>query len=94
MTSQNDQSGPTLKHPLIPLGVAEALPDLLAEVEHHLRQGLAGRPHLEVTARVLLAELDHCVELACDRGRQVPAARWELLVRELQRLKRKFEARP
>ena len=94
-----------LREPLIPLGVATALPALLIKIrefwgEQEQRGPGAARPldswdraNAAIATKLALADLDHCISAATGCGQQVPAARWESLLEDLQSLKRELDAR-
>ena len=93
-----------LRVPLIPLSVATALPALLIEIRDHWREQeqkgpRSARPldswdrtNAAIATKLALAYLDQCISLAIGCGQQVPAARWELLLLNLHRLKCKRDA--
>ena len=91
------------KVPLIPLGVADELVRVLIEIRNCSRDlecrgsasgqsawGVDG-PELAIATRLVLADLDHCIRLATERGQQVSAGRWESILEDLRNLKRKLD---
>ena len=100
-----DESPPEApKVPLIPLGVAVELVQVLVEVRNRCRdlecrgagsgQSAAGvgRLNRDIATKLVLADLDHYIQQATDTGQQVSAKRWESVLEDLRNLKRKLDA--
>ena len=104
MAADEEPARYLLKVPLIPLGVATALPILLTDIRDLWQQweqrgpGAArpldswDRETAKLATNQILKDLNHYISLATERGQQVPAARWELLLLNLHRLKCKLDA--
>jgi hypothetical protein len=86
---------------LVPQSVAVELGPLVERMRGLLERGeLDGLPAISshfdaqfpapVLVRIALADVDHCVQLATRFGAQLPAARWQSLLNELQSIDRQF----
>ena len=70
-----------LKKPLVPIAAAEAITTLLLDLHVRSKRGQATD---SLALKIVLADLQHCLDLAFASGRQLSAKKWESLARRMR----------